>query len=248
MRVPIVRGIIDRRILVNYRVDPVVMARLLPSPFRPKLAGDGWAVAGICLIRLTGIRPRWVPAGFGLASENAAHRVAVEWDTPEGVREGVYIPRRDSSSKLNALAGGRLFPGIHHRARFDVSEGDDRYRVSLESLDGETRVTVDGRVATALPTGSVFRSLDEASSFFERGALGYSATARPGRFDGLELRSLAWHVEPLEVTEVRSSFFEDPGRFPPRAVTFDCALLMREMAHEWHAREELCASCIGAAV
>ena len=33
-------------------------------------------------------------------------------------------------------------------------------------------------------------------------------------------------------------------RFPPGAVAFDCALLMREIAHEWHAREELCAGCV----
>lgn len=40
MRIPVVRGVIERRILVNYRVDPEVLAPLLPSPFRPKLYAD----------------------------------------------------------------------------------------------------------------------------------------------------------------------------------------------------------------
>ncbi len=35
MRIPAIRGVIDRRILVNYRVDPSVLAGLLPEPFRP---------------------------------------------------------------------------------------------------------------------------------------------------------------------------------------------------------------------
>ena len=51
LRVRAVRGVIRRRILVNFRVAPEVMQRHLPQPFRPKLLG-GQAVAGICLIRL----------------------------------------------------------------------------------------------------------------------------------------------------------------------------------------------------
>lgn len=73
MRIPVVRGVIDRRILANYRVDPDVLAQLLPAPLRPKLT-RGHAVAGICLIRLTGVRPRWLSAWLGVSSENAAHR------------------------------------------------------------------------------------------------------------------------------------------------------------------------------
>ena len=246
MRVPVVRGTIQRRILVNYRVDADVVARVLPAPFRPKTVG-GAAIAGVCLIRLAGIRPPGVPAALGVASENAAHRIAVEWDTPTGPREGVYIPRRDTSSRLNTLVGGRLFPGLHHRARFDVEEGGGRYRVALASADGVTRVLVDGALAPALPPDSVFGSLKAASAFFERGALGYSATAEPARFDGLELRSLTWQVEPLRVDRVESSFFEDPAHFPPGAVAFDCALLMRDVPHEWRAHEPLKVGRVAAA-
>src|SRR5215217_4728686 len=108
-------GVIARRLLVNYRVAPEVLARLLPAPFRPQVVG-GWGVAGICLIGLRAVRPRGLPAALGLASENAAHRIAVEWDEGGAVRHGVYIPRRDTSSRLTTALGGRLFPGVHHRA------------------------------------------------------------------------------------------------------------------------------------
>ena len=77
MRIPIIRGVIDRRILVNYRVDPVVLAPLLPAPFRPRLI-HGAGMAGICLIRLRGIRPLFLPSWLGISSENAAHRTAVD--------------------------------------------------------------------------------------------------------------------------------------------------------------------------
>ncbi|MDQ3009459.1 MAG: DUF2071 domain-containing protein [Acidobacteriota bacterium] len=76
MKLPAIEGIIRRRILVNYRVSPEVIQRLLPSRFRPKLYA-GYAVAGICLIRLEHMRPQNLPAVVGISSENAAHRIAM---------------------------------------------------------------------------------------------------------------------------------------------------------------------------
>ena len=238
MRIPTIRGVIDRRILVNYRVDPEVLAKLLPVPFRPKLS-NGAGMAGVCLIRLKRIRPRFVPAIFGIGSENAAHRIAVEWDAGGERREGVFIPRRDTSSRINAAVGGRIFPGEHHHARFRVEEGEGRYRIALDSDDGLTHLLVEGRVASELPSGSGFGSLAEASTFFERGSVGYSLTTRSDEFDGLELRCSGWRVKPLAVERVESSFFEDQARFPTGSVEFDCALLMRDIEHEWHGRESL---------
>lgn len=238
MQIPVIRGVIDRRILVNFRVQRDVLAWILPAPFRPKLV-NGAGMAGVCLIRLKGIRPRFLPSFLGISSENAAHRIAVEWEQDEKTREGVFIPRRDTSSSLNCLLGGRLFPGVHHHAAFRVHEKDDRYRIELNSDDRHTHLLVEGHVAKELPSTSVFESLIEASEFFERGSLGYSVTARPDRFDGLELRSFNWQVLPLTVDKVESSFFEDCKLFPPGSVEFDCALLMRGIEHEWHGRGSL---------
>src|SRR5207245_11165295 len=99
-----IEGTIDRRLLVNYRVEPEIARAVLPAPFRPQLV-NGSAVAGICLLRMTDLRPRNTPRWLGLRSENAAHRVAVEWDTDQGTRRGVYIPRRDSASVVNVVVG-----------------------------------------------------------------------------------------------------------------------------------------------
>lgn len=97
MQIPVIQGVIDRRILVNYRIDPLILAQILPPPFEPKLV-NGFGIAGICLIRLKEIRPKYFPGFLGLSSENAAHRIAVEWRTNGLRQEGVYIPRRDTSS------------------------------------------------------------------------------------------------------------------------------------------------------
>lgn len=240
MQIPVIRGTIDRRILVNYRVDPDVLARFLPAPFRPKLV-NGAGMAGVCLIRLKNIRLKFLPSFLGVSSENAAHRIAVEWDQDGEPKEAVFVPRRDTSSRLNTLVGGRLFPGVHHHAAFQVQEHDDRYRVELDSDDRRTHLLVEGHVAEEFPRSSVFSSLKEASDFFEHGSLGYSVTAKPNHFDGLELCSFNWQVQPLAVEKIESSFFEDRALFPDGSVELDCALLMRGIDHEWHGRGRLCA-------
>lgn len=221
--------------LINFRVDAETIRPLLPSPFRPKLV-RGFAMAGICLIRLRGIRPRFLPAFAGIRSENAAHRIAVEWNDDHGRREGVFVVRRDSSSRLNSWLGGRLFPGVQHHAAFQVKEGEGRYSLAMKSDDGSARVGVEARETSRWPKESIFSTLGAASSFFEGGSVGYSPGAARSTFDGLELKTNRWAVEPLEVTTVESSFFEDDRRFPKGSAVFDCALLMRRVAHEWHGR------------
>ena len=239
MKIPIMRGIMDRRILANFHVDAKVLSAVLPAPFRPKLV-DGVGIAGICLIRLRQLRPRFVPRFLGLSSENAAHRIAVEWEQDGELREGVYIPRRDSSSRLNTVLGGRLFPGFHHHARFTTSEREDFYSVLMESDDGETRLAVEGRVTADLPESSVFGSLEKASNFFEAGSLGFSDTRKPGQYHGLELHTRNWQVQSLSVEKIESSFFDNQELFPAGSAGFDCALLMRQIDHEWQEQPMLC--------
>ena len=245
MRIPVIRGTIDRRILVNFRIDAEVAARLLPPPFRPWLV-NGFAIGGICLIRLRGIRPRLFPLPCGLGSENAAHRFAVEWDSRGQTRRGVYIPRRDTSSRLNAWAGGRLFPGIHHRAAFAVHESATQFSVEVRSGDGAMCVSVAGSVTDLWPSSSVFDDLEAASQFFAAGSLGYSHTNDSHRWDGLELRCNTWQMQPLAMERAQSSYFDDEAIFPRGSATFDCALLMRGIAHTWHAQPALCCDAVTA--
>jgi hypothetical protein len=171
-----------------------------------------------------------VPAP-GLRTENAAHRIAVEWDTPDGPARGVYIPRRDTSSWATVIAGGRLFPGEHHRARFAVDETPQELRVAYTA--DSVRVDVAVTVCPEWTPTPLFATLAEASEFFRGGPAGYSATRDARRLDGLMLATDRWRVEPTEVRSAESSFFADPTRFPPGSAVLDCALLMRGVPVTW---------------
>jgi hypothetical protein len=217
-------GEIERRLLVNYRVDPDVVHSLLPPGLRPQVVA-GFAVAGICLIRLGAVRPVGFPRWVGQRSENAAHRIAVEWDTPDGTGTGVYIPRRDSGSLLNVAVGGRLFPGRHHRARFHVVETEAELQVGCRNADGSVDVNVHGRITGEPLASSLFPDLAAASRFFRQGAVGWSP-GPGGALQGLRLVTTDWRMDPVVVDSVRSSFTTSPpgsrsGR-PPSTARWSC--------------------------
>lgn len=235
---PTLTGVIERRLLVNFTIDAEVAAGFLPTPFEPQLVG-GRAVAGVCLIRLAGLRPRGLPSWAGVRSENAAHRVAVvRTDHPE-VGAAVFIPRRDTNSILSTWVGGSLFPGVHHRADFETVTSDRHYEVAFRSRDGAVSVDVSGDVAADVPARSVFESVEASSEFFSRGSIGWSATSTAGCFDGLELRTDHWSVHAFDVGRVRSTFFDDTTVFPSGSVRFDHALIMRNVNHTWHPLDQL---------
>jgi hypothetical protein len=224
-----IRAVMERRLLVNYRIEPDVLQAVLPAPFRPSLA-DGYGVGSICLIRLAHIRPTgWLPATSGLRLENAAHRIAVLVDTADGPVPSVYIPDRYTSSRLATLTRGLLFPRLR-MARFHAEEKDGRYRIMAQSPDGTMRIAVTARIAARLPADSVFASVHQASEFFRLAPAGYSATPVPGLFDGVALETSYRDKHPLRVNAVASSYFDDPRLFPPGTATADSAFVVSGLA------------------
>jgi hypothetical protein len=230
MKIPAIQGVIDRRILLNFTADPGVIQKIIPPPFRPRVY-RGKAIVGICLIRFKPMRPKGFPGLVGLSSENGAHRIAVEWTEKGQTKQGVFIPRRDSSSLFNIIAGGRIFPGRHFRAKFDVREENGYYHIAFKSSDGTT-ISIDAETTDYFNPNSIFQNLDNASEFFKAGAMGYSPNG--DKYDGVELKIFHWKVVPLITTSIKSSFFENETIFPQGSIQFDHALLMTQVNHEWH--------------
>lgn len=232
MKIPTIHGIIDRRVLVNFTADLDVVKKIIPSPFRPQNY-EGKAIVGICLIRLKHIKPLGFPDFIGVSSENGAHRIAVEWDENGEVKQGVYIPRRDTSHWLNAMVGGRMFPGKHYLAEFNVNETDGKYHIGFKSSDN-TKILVEAKEVNTFNPNSIFKTLANVSDFFEKGNVGYSPNNNNNTYDGLKLKAYKWEVKPLSVEKIESSFFDDLNLFAKGTIQFDNALLMKNIEHEWH--------------
>lgn len=232
MELPVLNGIIDRRILINYRVKADVVRALLPSHLEPLIV-NGYASAGICLLRLKNIGMKYAPSFLRITSENAAHRFLVKYKDRGDVIHGVYIPRRDTDSMFNVLLAGKIFSWPHYSASFQVHEADGSYSVKMQSKDDHASLSVEAQLADAFPSDSMFHSIQHASDCFHGCAVGVSPSTKPERFKTIQLKTKTWAVKPLQVRSLKSSFFEDRSLFPEGSIQFDNALLMERIEHEW---------------
>lgn len=219
-----------RRLLISYRVEPLVAQSLVPQPFRPQLV-NGSAVAGICIIGLESVRPGWLRLRVGVKTENVAHRIAVEWDEGGVMRGGVYIVERHSSSLIPVLAGGRLFPGVQKRARFVLNETNNRFDIGMTAsgIDVSVDVELGGDWSSSL-----FPTVEAASAFHEQGAIGWSPKRHGDGIEPLELTSRQWAVEPGRVRSIRSSFFD---ALPAGSAVLDSVVIMRDIPFFWNTPE-----------
>jgi len=233
MEMPVLNGIIDRRILINYRVHPHVVKALLPEHLDPLII-NGFASAGICLLRLKNIGLKHSPSFLRITSENAAHRFLVKWTAKGKDLHGVYIPRRDTDSFLNVWLAGKIFSWPHYSAKFDVHEANGTYALKMKSKDDHSHLQVRTELALSFPSGSMFDSIEHASSCFQNCSLGFSPSTIPNQFKTIQLKTKTWTVKPLHVHELQSSFFSDRSLFPDNSIQFDNALLMEGIEHEWH--------------
>lgn len=229
---PVLEGTIGRRVLLNYRVDTEVARKLVPAPLEVA-AHNGYAVAGICLIALEKLRPRGVPSALGFSSQNMAHRIAVRYPTENGLRDGVFIWRRETDNSFVHRFGGRLFPGVHGSANFEIVDDAEGLSMNIRTPRGEVDVSFGARPG-AFRRSVLFDNFGEVCGFFRKGDCGFSCGREDETLEGMQLKTLRWEMVPLAITSMRSAFFEDTARFPEGSVVFDCGVVMRDIPHEWH--------------
>jgi hypothetical protein len=238
MELPVLDGVIDRRMLINYRVRPEALKGILPAQLEP-LVINGYASAGICLLRLKDIGIKHFPSFGRITSENAAHRFLVQAEKNGKRFDAVYIPRRDTDSLLNVWVAGTMFSWPHWRASFASKEGNGHYKLTMRSEDQTMSVKVHAVKTTNFPGNSMFDSMAHASACFKNCSIGVSPSRSANRFKTIELKTNGWRVTPLVIEELHSSFFENQNIFPVGTIHFDNALLMEGIEHEWHSHTSI---------
>jgi Uncharacterized conserved protein (COG2071) len=221
-----VEGTLRRRLLINAVVDPDEAAARLPAGLRPHVTDVG-TVVGCCLLDVVRLRPVGLPPVAGIGMRAAAHRISAEWDDSSGQTiVGVYVPTRMTDARTAVLAGGRLFPGVHHPARVAVREtqGTLTWSVAARSADDPSSVRVAARPA---PRSTGVECSEPVGGTCLTAVVGLS----PGRSGGLE----AVRMEPdrrtarrVEIDDLDSTFL---AGFATAAAA--PAYLMEDVAVRW---------------
>jgi len=63
-------------------------------------------------------------------------------------------------------------------------------------------------------------------------------TASGRRLD-IVLKTNSWSVAPLAIERAHSSYFDNQEMFPAGSIEFDCALVMRNVTHQWETAPDL---------
>lgn len=274
----------ERRILVNYRVDLGKLDTALPGPFRGREVGEtGKGIGTVCLTRVKNARPKFAPERAGLSVRSVTHRIPAEIEG-EG-RFCAYVPLRGVSSRLCATLGSHALPAELRCAEFRTeqevgvrrtsvdcggeyvgveetmgwvdedkrmpeaeggSEGADEgkkvatvggkeKRGTEEQGRGNSRTTqaatkrgVETEKSGGIEEDSVFYSLESASVFLCKAGVEYMpASHRDGRYKRVEPSAEERRIEPVNVTDSKSSYFEKMGG------EFDSAFSVEGIEQEW---------------
>jgi len=222
---PAVSGVVESRILVNFRVGLDTLDTVLPEPFRGREVGEtGVGIGTVCFTKVTKARPWFVPESLSVGFETATHRISAAVEGEGGTTFCVYVPQREVSSRFCSVVGGFLLPTDFDRAEFQTKENDGARLIRADGIKfaGAKMYETD---RDGVNDDSVFYSLESASKFLCEGGVEYSKSG--GGYGGVEFRTDETIIEPIDVTEAHSSYFEKMG------ARFDSAFRMRDVEGKW---------------
>jgi hypothetical protein len=218
-------GTIRRRLLVNSWADPAEVEPFLPNGLRPHVGPGGGVVVGCCMIEIASARPWPVPAAFGIEIRAAAHRISVESDSGDPTTLAVYVPARNTDSKMAVLAGGRAFPGVHLKSKIVVEAGPDRLSWSVtEESDRGDRLDIAA-------TSSLEGIPDEGSTIAEivlGTTLGLSPSRSRNRLEAVQMISDHQRATVVELSDLESQFINSFSTAIPAE-----SLLMTDVDVTW---------------
>jgi hypothetical protein len=206
------------RVLAIYHGNPAALAERLPASVRPRLV-HGRALVVLCYTRLGTLGSRFLPHR-GACSNHLAYRVLVERERRGALQPETWVARRETSSRLGAGLGERLFGKEHGRATFAIEEQDRTFTLCVSSGRGEELYLraepAPGSESRLFPGGREVQALLRASGDV------HPADFLVPEADAIDARGeLA--PEPLIVHEIRSTFLDDPATFPEGTLEFDSA-------------------------
>lgn len=147
-------------LLVNHRVEPDVLAAVLPEPLVPAVhLGQAWVT--VVVVRLEKMRPAGLPPAVGVTDDQLLFRAMVELDG----RRGAHFLRSEARSGAVAAVASTVSSFNYHRSSVRLAVGADRIGLvpRRRGAVADAVASFDiGAASTELPASSSFARLDEA--------------------------------------------------------------------------------------
>jgi uncharacterized protein YqjF (DUF2071 family) len=178
---------------------PASVLRPLIPPALEIDVHDGQAWIGVVPFRMTGVRPRCVPAvpGFSAFAE-----INVRTYVTQGGKPGVWFFSLDAASRPAVWAARRTFFLPYYYARIDVQERNGR--IAYQSIRNHPGSVGADFFASYYPIGAAFPSSPSSIDYWFTERYCLYAADRQGRIFRGEIHHAPWPLQ-AAAAEVRSN-------------------------------------------
>jgi uncharacterized protein YqjF (DUF2071 family) len=213
------QGMVRRRFLINYPVEPSLLAPFVPPGGELSLhQGKAWL--SDCFVHITGMRPTGVPQALGVSFHYLIHRTRARLPFPDGKkREAVLVLDPTIDSRLLATFGAAATGVPFKRRPIEFVTDGSAWRLGVR--DGKDLIfeaMIRGSsFGTDMPTNSPFSSLSQADEFLLGVSYGGSWNPEAGTLHVLAETHEPWRAQVGTCDTRRNAFLEGLGIESPRA-------------------------------
>ena len=222
---PSVRARMHERYIVNVRVPPDALAAALPGCLDPQEV-NGFGIVSFCVLDLRRISIAPVPPVAGPRSVSCAARYAV---LDEGGAPSVFVPERQTGSRLGAWFTRRGFSAPHGLVDIEVSSHPDGGAEVHVRDDGTPTFDAWLRPRSSLES-LAFDGVDDFAAFLAMGERSYGRSRHDGKLTVLDLHKSDAGYEPHMVERIGGSFIE---QWKAVGGEVDSAFRTTDARYEW---------------
>jgi len=217
--------------LVNFDIEPRVLAKALPSPLRPATYEDR-AWLSIVIARMERMRPVFIPRALGITYNQIVYRAVVDCQG----RRGVHFLRSDADNPLMAAFGNAMSFFRFHRSEVSIRRLGSEIAVDVRSQGGTADIHARFDLARrdeSLPSTSRFRDLNEAKNRLVQLFDAYHPSSGRRTIDVVSIDRSDWVLSVVPNTGTYR-YMEASTAFPAGSAHLDSIFYVQDLRYRWH--------------
>ena len=219
--------------LVNMRMAPETLARVLPAPLQPDVYG-GRAFLSVVIADMERMRPAFVPRALGITYQQVVYRAVVRC----GGQRGVHFLRSDADHPLMVVMGNLLSFFRFHPARIVRTQGGGLHHfdlVATPSDRADIHATFDvGHGSRTVPASSVFPDIDDAQRFLVELYTAFRPSSDGQRVSSVDIERGRWNITMVDAPRARFDLMNGSALFPPGSTEIDSVIYVEDIEYVWH--------------
>jgi uncharacterized protein DUF2071 len=232
-----VRTVFRRCLLVNFAVEPSLLAGALPPSIEPDVH-KGRAFLSVVVGQMERMRPAGVPRALGITYNQIVYRAVVRCS---GER-GVHFLRSDADSRMMSAFGNLMSFFRFHRSLIAFRSHDgvlDLDVTTSSRIPGDIHATFTvGAPSSTLPGTSAFSTVEEAKHWLVELFVAFDRTPGSANIDLVRIRRGEWDVRVVEDLRGDYGFMTAGAPFTPETARLDSIFLVGDVPYYWHRLEK----------